>query len=438
MMGGIGRARVHGALRGRRERRGARAAATRPTWRSRAPSRSRSSCPPAPAARAVHTPGATTIEAVAGSLGVPRGRAAQGLPGRRRGPRPGRSCSCAATTASTRSSSQNALRRAVPARPSAEEVRERIGAARASSARSAPTCRRAARRRAARPGGRTSRAPTSRTCTCAASSRAATSSSSAPTCARWRPATRSAASPIAIEPAIEVGNIFKLGTRYSEPLGATLPRRGRHGAADRDGLLRDRARAHRRGRRRAVRRRAAASPGRARWRPSTSSWCLGKPAREERDAAERSTRSCARRASTSLYDDRDAGAGREVRRRRAARLPAAPDGRARALEAGERRGAGPARADGRKRALPLEGAAAAAAGGAVAPSLAPDVPAAGRASTAPARRRPQTRAGAPLQPVDDPERDRLRPARADPGLPRRSRCRRDDGTDALPRRSCSR
>src|SRR6201999_2815682 len=28
--------------------------------------------------------------------------------------------------------------------------------------------------------------------------------------------------PIRIEPAIEVGNIFKLGTRYSEPLGATF------------------------------------------------------------------------------------------------------------------------------------------------------------------------------------------------------------------------
>ena len=27
--------------------------------------------------------------------------------------------------------------------------------------------------------------------------------------------------PIRIEPAIEIGNIFKLGTRYSEPLGAT-------------------------------------------------------------------------------------------------------------------------------------------------------------------------------------------------------------------------
>ena len=29
-----------------------------------------------------------------------------------------------------------------------------------------------------------------------------------------------AGSPIRIEPAIEVGNIFKLGTRYSDPLGA--------------------------------------------------------------------------------------------------------------------------------------------------------------------------------------------------------------------------
>ena len=34
-------------------------------------------------------------------------------------------------------------------------------------------------------------------------------------------ATPSTATPIRIEPAIEVGNIFKLGTRYSEPLGAT-------------------------------------------------------------------------------------------------------------------------------------------------------------------------------------------------------------------------
>ena len=36
-----------------------------------------------------------------------------------------------------------------------------------------------------------------------------------------RRATRVDGHPIRIEPAIEVGNIFKLGTRYSEPLGAT-------------------------------------------------------------------------------------------------------------------------------------------------------------------------------------------------------------------------
>ncbi|MHB8531394.1 MAG: His/Gly/Thr/Pro-type tRNA ligase C-terminal domain-containing protein, partial [Solirubrobacteraceae bacterium] len=37
--------------------------------------------------------------------------------------------------------------------------------------------------------------------------------------------------PVTIEPAIEVGNIFKLGTRYSEPLGATyLDEQGREQA----------------------------------------------------------------------------------------------------------------------------------------------------------------------------------------------------------------
>ena len=43
-----------------------------------------------------------------------------------------------------------------------------------------------------------------------------------------------------IEPAIEVGNIFKLGTRYSDAAGRDLPGRGRQGAPDRDGLLRHR------------------------------------------------------------------------------------------------------------------------------------------------------------------------------------------------------
>ncbi len=47
------------------------------------------------------------------------------------------------------------------------------------------------------------------------------SPASASTCDASRRATRSAGSALRIEPAIEVGNIFKLGTRYSEPLGAT-------------------------------------------------------------------------------------------------------------------------------------------------------------------------------------------------------------------------
>ena len=61
---------------------------------------------------------------------------------------------------------------------------------------------------------------------------------------------------LTVEPAIEIGNIFKLGTRYSEPLGATYLDEHGDGTADLDGLLRDRARASRGGCRRAVRRRA--------------------------------------------------------------------------------------------------------------------------------------------------------------------------------------
>ena len=70
------------------------------------------------------------------------------------------------------------------------------------------------------------------------------------------PATWSAAHPITIEPAIEVGNIFQLGTRYSQALGAQLPRRAGQRAAHLDGLLRDRPGTDRRRSGRAVRRRA--------------------------------------------------------------------------------------------------------------------------------------------------------------------------------------
>ena len=54
---------------------------------------------------------------------------------------------------------------------------------------------------------------------------------------------------------IEVGNIFKLGTKYSVPLGATYLDEHGQRAADRDGLLRDRPGPDRRRRRRAAPRR---------------------------------------------------------------------------------------------------------------------------------------------------------------------------------------
>ena len=150
--------------------------------------------------------------------------------------------------------------------------------------------------------------------------RAATSRSSASTCARSRRATPSTATPIRIEPAIEIGNIFKLGTRYSEPLGATYLDEYGNVAADLDGLLRHRPGAHRRRRGRAVRRREGhlvAALARAVRRPP------GRPrqarAREERALAERLYGELRALGLDVIYDDRDARPGREVRRRRAAR-----------------------------------------------------------------------------------------------------------------------
>ena len=115
--------------------------------------------------------------------------------------------------------------------------------------------------------------------------------------------------PIRIEPAIEVGNIFKLGTRYSDPLGAELPGRVGAVAADLDGLLRPRARAPRRRRRRAVRRRAghlvAALDGAVRRAPGRARQGGQRGARGRRAPV----RGAARGRPGDVYDDRDAGPG---------------------------------------------------------------------------------------------------------------------------------
>ena len=109
-----------------------------------------------------------------------------------------------------------------------------------------------------------------------------------------RASTPRTASSSAIEPAIEVGNIFKLGTRYSEPLGARyLDEHGRR-AAGLDGLLRDRPGAHRRGGGRAVRRRARhlLADARSRRSPCTS-WRSASRARPSATRPSAATRCCA-------------------------------------------------------------------------------------------------------------------------------------------------
>ena len=277
------------------------------------------------------------------------------------------------------------------------------------------------RRGAARACAGWSPAPTSPTSTCAAWSRAATSSPPGPTCARVEAGdTCPTGGTIRIEPAIEVGNIFKLGTRYTEPLGRHLPRRGRQRAV-RSGWAPTAS-----ARRASSRPRSSssptsrASPGRGRWPRSTSSWSRSASAGEQaREAADRLYEELRDAGLDVLYDDRDASAGREVRRRRAARLPAAADG-------------GQARGRGRARWRPRSGAArrSARCRSTVRPQAAAelwrDPPLTRSASRA--RRLlgldrsgappPETLPGEPLRPVHDPERDRLRPAGAAAGVPR--------------------
>ena len=141
--------------------------------------------------------------------------------------------------------------------------------------------------------------------------RIATSTPTGPTCARSRRGTRArTAGVIRIEPAIEVGNIFKLGTRYSRTLRRDVPRREQQGAPHLDGLLRHRTGPDRRRGRSSSSPTSRASRGRGRWRRSTSS--SSRSARRGRRPASSptaSTRSCARPALDVLYDDRDIGPG---------------------------------------------------------------------------------------------------------------------------------
>ncbi|MGH2951806.1 MAG: proline--tRNA ligase [Solirubrobacterales bacterium] len=118
--------------------------------------------------------------------------------------------------------------------------------------------------------------------------------------------------PIAIEPAIEVGNIFKLGTRYSEPLGATY--------LDADGKQRPIVMgSYGIGPARIV---AAAIEQNADekgivWPRSLAPWplelvALGKTGEETAEAADRIYEQLAAAGLEPLYDDRDAGPGEKL------------------------------------------------------------------------------------------------------------------------------
>jgi prolyl-tRNA synthetase len=117
---------------------------------------------------------------------------------------------------------------------------------------------------------------------------------------------------IEVEAAIEVGNIFKLGTRYSEPLGATY--------SDEDGVERPVVMGcYGMGPARII---AAAIEQRADergivWPPALAPWdvhlvSLAKPGEPEREAADRLYGELREAGLEVLYDDRDAGPGEKL------------------------------------------------------------------------------------------------------------------------------
>jgi len=164
--------------------------------------------------------------------------------------------------------------------------------------------------------------------------------------------------PIRIEPAIEVGNIFKLGTRYSEPLNATyLDEEGRpqHVWMGSYGIGPARIAA-------AAVEQGADEHGIA-WPRALAPFdaelvVLGKPGSEEREAADRLYSELGEAGLDVLYDDRDLGPGAKFADAELLGCPLRLTVGRRTLSGGEveaqlRRGR-------ESRSLPLEGAAQAA------------------------------------------------------------------------------
>ena len=256
----------------------------------------------------LHTPGPTTIAAVAGGLGVQRRQRAQGLPGGDRVARAGAWSSCAATTASTRSSSPT--RCGEPFRPAREDELR--------GPRRLPRARRTASRRCyddaivARAGLRDGRQPP----------RLPPRGHRRRRRARRRAHRRGGRHRQRQPDPDRARHRDRQHLQARHPLlraaGGDLPRRERQGAADRHGLLRHRPGAHHGRRDRAVRRREGhlvAAGDRALGRRDRGHRQAGHArARRRRGALRRAARGGPRRAARRPRRR----AGREVRRRRAA------------------------------------------------------------------------------------------------------------------------
>jgi prolyl-tRNA synthetase len=162
---------------------------------------------------------------------------------------------------------------------------------------------------------------------------------------------------IEIEPAIEIGNIFKLGTRYSEPLGARYLDEdgkehpivmGSYGI----GPARIAAAAIEQG----------ADERGIVWPPSLAPWpvhlvSLGKGGDEVSEAADRLYDELAASGVEAIYDDRDAGTGQKLTDAELLGCPLRVTIGRRALAEGELELQ--ARASGADERIPAEGAAAA-------------------------------------------------------------------------------
>jgi prolyl-tRNA synthetase len=162
---------------------------------------------------------------------------------------------------------------------------------------------------------------------------------------------------VRIEPAIEVGNIFKLGTRYSEPLGATYL-----DASGKERLILMGSYGFGPARAAAAAVEQYADEQGISWPRSIAPFDvelvgLGKAGSEERDLAERLYEELRMTGLRVLYDDRDAGAGEKFTDAELLGCPARVTAGRRSLAAGElevqiRRGR-------ETRTVPIEGAAGA-------------------------------------------------------------------------------